>query len=149
MVNRQRFAMWLGLVIVLGHVFISLYLWTYFNFGRDDGVFIKEVSLPVTLGYSIAIVKWFLDNHGIVTSDKKMGIPLVILITIVSLSFLGGLIVGPVVFASNQSLTADQLNDFYLLIESAFGALFSLIFSYLFSEEKGSTDEPENASASN
>lgn len=135
MVNRQRFAMWLGIIIVLGHVFVSLYLWVYFNYGRDDGVFIKEVSLPVTLGYAIAIVKWFLDNHGIVTSKEEMGTPLVVLIAIVTLVFLGGLIVGPIVFALNQSLTANQLNNFYLLIESAFGGLFSLIFSYLFSSE--------------
>lgn len=132
MINRQHFAMWLGVIIVLAHVGVSIYLWAYFNYGREDGVFIKEISLPVTLGYAVAIVKWFLDNDGIVTSRDQMGLPLVILITIVSTAFIGGLVVGPIFFAFDKALTPNQLNNFYLLIESAFGGMFSLIFSYLF-----------------
>lgn len=133
MINRQFFAMWLGLVIVVAHIGISLYLWIYFNYGHKDGVFIKDISLPITLSYAVAIVKWFLDNHGIVNSKKQMGLPLVILIIIISTTFIGGLVVGPIVFAFDQTLTPAQLNNFYLLVESAFGGMFSLIFSYLFS----------------
>lgn len=127
--------MWLGLAIVVGHVFISLYLWIYFEYGRNDGVFIKEITLPLTLGYAGVVVKWFLDNHGIVSSGKVMGTPLVLLIVIVSITFLGGLIVSPVVFTFYKTITPNQLNDFYLFIESAFGGLFGSIFSYLYSEE--------------
>jgi hypothetical protein len=134
MVNRQSFAMWLGLLIVFVHIVMSLYLWFVFDYGRNEDVFIKEISLPVTLGYSVSIVKWFLDNHGIVTSNQRMGAPFVFLIAMISIAFLGGLISAPIVYGHSPTLTADELNNFYLFIESAFGVMFSLIFSYLYGD---------------
>lgn len=136
MVNREKLAMWLGLIIVLSHIFISIFLWYFFSYGREDGLFIKEISLPVTLGYSLSIVKWFIDNDGIVTSKHVIGTPMVLLILLVTLTFIGGLVAAPMAFHASNTLSVNELNNAYLAIESAFGAMFSLLFSYLYGSNK-------------
>lgn len=140
MVNRQRFALWLGVVIVVAHIVISFILWAVFSYGQADGVFLKEISLPVTLGYSIAIVKWTLDNHGIVTDTQLMGSPLVVLISAVTIAFVGGLVITPIYFEMDRSVSKELVNNVYLFIESVFGGMFSLIFSYLYSASAPAND---------
>lgn len=130
-VNRQAFSLNLGLFIMAFHIILSLAFWFLVAI-PGDRVAIKEISTPVTIGYAVAVLKYFLDVGGRVTATETIGIRLVIMITGVVTVFGVCLIVAPMVYLQNPGITPETLNSFFVAVESAFGALLALIFSYLY-----------------
>ena len=134
-VNRQKFAMNLGLGIMAFHVAFAFILWFVLEF-PNDRVAVKEITTPVTVGYAVAVLKYYLDTHGRITSTDVMGIRLAILITGLVVIFCVALIGAPVYYLNEPSITPANLNSFFLFVESAFGALIALIFSYLYGKQE-------------
>ncbi|WP_104402667.1 hypothetical protein [Vibrio penaeicida] len=130
--NKQNFSMWLGLFIVLGHILVTIGLWFAFDYDISDGVVIKEVSLPITLAYATGVVKWFTSHDGLIKSQEMIGLPFALLIVLIFVSFIGGLVISPILYAESKQISSNELNTIYLTIESAFGALFALISAHLY-----------------
>ena len=134
-INRQAFALNLGFIVTIFHIVFSALVWFILEF-PDDRVIVKEISAPVTAGYVVGILKYYLDTKGIVTSKEILGIRLVALISLLVGAFCISLLAAPLVYLNVASITADNLNSFFLFVESAFGALIALIFSFLYGAGK-------------
>ena len=132
--NRQSFALNIGIVILLFHTILAFILWFVVEFpgGR---VAVKEITLPVTVSYAVSVLKYFLDTGGRVTATEEIGIRLVVVIVILMGIFMISLVGAPFVYLSNAMISPETLNSFFLFVESAFGALIALIFSYLYKHE--------------
>lgn len=122
--------MWLGIAIVATHIFMVLYF--SFVFDAPDAVIIQEIGFPITIAYVSAIVVWFFQHDGLITSERLIGVPLVILVSLIVVAMLGSLIATPFVFDSDPKITVDQINTTYLSIESGFGGMFGIIMAQLF-----------------
>jgi len=133
-VNRQRFALNLGLAVVAIHAVITLLFWGVMEF-PDDRVAVREITTPLTIGYAVAIVKYYLDTGGKITSEEQIGVRLVILVILIFGFFFSSLVGGPIYYLNNPAMSPQSLNSFLLTIESGFGALVALIFSYLYKME--------------
>ena len=131
LVNKQLFAFNLGFVIMLFHITFTFLVWFILEF-PDDRVTIKQISLPVTTGYAVGILKYYLDTKGIVSSQELVGVRLVWLVSIVVGVFCMSLVGAPLAYLRIPSITAENLNSFFLVVESGFGALIALIFSFLY-----------------
>lgn len=123
-----------GLSIVVVHVATAAYLWFSFRHhpSFNPEIHAPEVTLPLTIAYVIATVKWFFDTRGIRNSDERYGYPLVILITFISGCFLLALPLGPYLYMSGTIFDPKSLNDYYLFVESVLGGMFALMFSEMF-----------------
>lgn len=131
MINKQRFASWLGLLIVIVHISMVAYLLLVLQPAAERIVAAGEIMLPMTTAYSITIVGWFVANQGIISSDDKIGTLLAVLAVIIVGSFLASLPVGAYLYMQG-SMNAEALNKYYTFVESAFGGMFVLIFNFLF-----------------
>lgn len=132
--NTQKFSMSVGLLVVLGHVCITFLLIFYFDL--PEGAKLSEISLPLTVAYVSAIVMWFFKMRGLVTSEDRVGLPLVLLVFLIVLAMLGGLFAVPFTVLSDPTSTLETLNDRYLMIEMAFGGIFGIVMSELFGYER-------------
>ncbi|MEQ1771134.1 MAG: hypothetical protein ABL879_14970 [Devosia sp.] len=130
-VNRQRFALDLGLAVVAFHIIFTLLMWFVIAI-PGDRVAIKEIATPVTIGYAVAVVKYFIDVKGLVQSDEVIGIRLAVLTIGLVGAFIVSLVAAPFIYLNNAAITPDQLNGFFVAVESAFGALLALLFSFLY-----------------
>lgn len=149
LINRQKFAMNIGLLIMSFHIILSFLLWFILDLNPSpndpERVIAKEITTPVTVGYAFAILKYFLDNDGIVTSARNIGGPLALLIGGLIFCFCSSLLIAPVIYAFPQynflgrDIYPGNLNSFFLVIESTFGGLIALIMSYLY----GNDTEPQ------
>lgn len=129
--RKEKVSATLGMAIVLIHIFMSFYLWFVFSKIADPVVAIEKISLPLTIGYSVSIVNWFIKNQGKFVKVDTVGLSYVALVAAIATPFLIAMIAGPQLYLSN-ALSPTQLNQFYVFIESAFGVLFVLIFNDLF-----------------
>lgn len=130
MVNKQRFSMWIGLAFVVFHLGLCAYLW---QLDVEPGVSFLEISLPITAAYCAAIVGWFVVNQGIVRDRKRVGLPYVLLILVLTGAFVAGLIYVPVSYArDHENFDLDTINLGYAALESSVGVLFAKIFADLF-----------------
>lgn len=132
--NTQKFSMAVGLLVVIGHVAITYLLLFYFQL--PPGAKLSEISLPLTVAYVSAIVMWFFKMRGLVTSEDRVGLPLVILVLIIVLAMLGGLFAVPFTILNDPDATLEALNGRYLMIEMAFGGIFGIVMSELFGYER-------------
>lgn len=135
MLDKFMLATTIGTLILLSHIFVSIYLW--FIFDAPDASVAKEVSFPVTIIYSLGFVKWMIDNQQRLVG-QKVNSAYVIMVSIISGVMVIGHIVLPLLYYP-FGLTIDQLNGGFVFLESAFGALFALVFSDLF--EKATEEE--------
>lgn len=134
MINKQRFASWLGLLIVIVHIAMAIYLFLVLQPYADRLVAAGEIVLPITTVYALTVVAWFIHNQGIITGTDQIGWFLVVISLLVVGSFLLSLPVGAYLYLNNQ-LTPDALNKYYAFVESAFGGMFVLIFNFMFEKE--------------
>lgn len=135
--NKQKFSFFIGLSVLIVHVFLSIYLWFIFE-GREKTV-IAEIATPLTIAYAVAVIKWIVDNQGIFQSNKKIGIGYCLMISIVVFSFLGCMIAGPIIYNNNYGVSPEDLNKFFVFAESSFGVLFSVVFSDMFQNQTPQT----------
>lgn len=138
MLDKFKLATIIGTFILLSHIFVSIYLW--FVFGAPEESVAKEVSFPVTIIYSLGFVKWMIDNQQR-RIGQKVNYAYVVMVSIISFVMIIGHIALPLIYYPLQ-LTVDQLNGGFVFLESAFGALFALVFSDLFEKAKESEGEP-------
>jgi len=143
MINKQRFASWLGLVIVVVHIAMAVYLLLVFQPNADKMVAAGEIVLPITTAYALTVVAWFISNKGIITGSDQIGWFLVVISMLVVGSFLVSLPVGAYLYLDNQ-LDPKALNQYYAVVESAFGGMFVLIFNFMFEKEIKKPDETTN-----
>lgn len=134
MVNKQRFASWLGLIIVIVHIGMAAYLFLVLQPNADRLVAAGEIVLPTTTAYALTVVAWFIGNKGIITTTEKIGLYLVIVSILVVGSFLISLPLGAYLYLDNQ-LGPEALNKYYTTVESAFGGMFVLIFNFMFEKQ--------------
>lgn len=137
MLDKFKLATTIGTAILLSHVFVSVYLW--FIFDAPDASVAKEVSFPVTIIYSLGFVKWMIDNQ-----QRLVGQPVnrgyVVMVAIISGVMVIGHIALPLIYYP-MGLTVDKLNGGFVFLESAFGALFALVFSDLFEKASDKTSQ--------
>ena len=138
MLDKFKLATIIGTLILLSHVFVSIYLW--FVFGAPDESVAKEVSFPVTIIYSLGFVKWMIDNQQR-RVGQKVNYAYVVMVSIISCVMIVGHIALPLIYYPME-LTVDQLNGGFVFLESAFGALFALVFSDLFEKATDRADVP-------
>ena len=135
MVNKQSFASWIGLSIVVVHSGMAFYLFLILQPNADSIVAAGEIVLPTTAAYSLTIVAWFINNRGIITSQEKIGGFLVVISILVVGSFLASLPLGAYLYLNNK-INPDALNKYYAVVESAFGGMFVLIFNFMFKNKE-------------
>ncbi len=136
MLNRQRFSMYIGLLILFAHLGISAYFLFVFS-PPSTAVNIEEISFPLTVAYVSSIVMWFFANGGIVTKDDPIGWPLVVVILAIVLAMVGALFAVPLQFSVDETITVAQLNQRYLFVELAFGGIFGIVMAELFGHQRG------------
>jgi hypothetical protein len=136
MLNRQRYSMYIGLLILFAHLGISAYF--LFVFAPPSAeVNIEEISFPLTVAYVSSIVMWFFANRGIVTNDDPIGWPLAVVILAIVLAMVGALFAVPLQFSADETITVAQLNQRYLFVELAFGGIFGIVMAELFGHQRG------------
>lgn len=135
MVNKQAFASWLGIIILIVHIVVVAYLFLIFQPNVDKVVAAGEIVLPITTAYALTVVSWFINNGGIITTTEEIGWYLVIVSVLVVGSFLIGLPAGMWLYTNNLLLGAKGLNTYYTVLESAFGGMFVLIFNFMFEKQ--------------
>ena len=131
MINKELISATLGCIILIFHVALSFFLWTRFAASASDDVAIAEISLPITVTYTITVVKWLIDNQGKLSRRRKVGWSYVIGLSIVSFGFLGMLAYGPFAYLSGD-MTSNQVNQFFAFAEASIGCLMVLFFNDLF-----------------
>lgn len=131
-VNRQRFALNLGLAIMAFHIAFAVVIWFVITFPHEEQLAVKEMAAPVTIGYAVAVLKYYLDTGGRITLPETIGIRLAILVIGIMGSFAVALVAAPLVYLNSSVMTPEVLNGIFVAVESAFGALLALIFSYLY-----------------
>lgn len=136
MFNRQRFSMYVGLLILFAHLGISAYFLFVFA-PPSAAVNIEEISFPLTVAYVSSIVMWFFGNGGMVTKDDPIGWPLVVVILAIVLAMVGALFAVPLQFSVDETITVAQLNQRYLFVELAFGGIFGIVMAELFGHQRG------------
>lgn len=141
--NRQFFAMLIGLFIVASHVTLSaLFL---FVFDLPEDALLSEISTPLTVAYVSAIVMWFFANGGMITSNEPIGIFLVIIVVLVVGGLLASLFAVPIIFVSDRSETLDVMTDRYLFVETVFGGIFGIVMAELFGYRRAVATGPAGA----
>jgi len=131
--KQAKFSFGIGLIVLIVHIFLSIYLWFIFE-GRERTI-AAEVSTPLTVAYAVAVIKWIVDNQGVFKSDKEIGIGYLVMISIVVFTFLGCLVGGPFIYKSNYDISPESLNKFFVFVESSFGVLFSIVFADMFQDQ--------------
>jgi len=128
--SKQKVSFYVGITVLITHIFLSIYLWFFFD--GQDKVVIAEISTPLTVAYAVAVIKWIVENQGNFQSPPTVGRPYAIIISVVVVTFLGCLIAGPIYYNINLDINPESLNKFFVFVESSFGVLFSIVFSDLF-----------------
>lgn len=128
--NRQKYASFVGICIVFVHLFLTFYLWVVFR-TRFPTTIIAEIATPLTAAFFLGVVKWVIDTQGKITSNDTVGFTYVVITAAVIFSLLGGLVALPLMYTSG-SISTDQLNSWYLYLDTSIGGAFGLIFSDMF-----------------
>jgi hypothetical protein len=128
MQDKFKLATTVGTAILISHIVVSIYLWFIFAAPAESAV--KEISFPVTIIYALGFVQWMIANQKR-TKGEKVNAAYVRMVTIISLVMIVGHVALPMLYYP-MAMTIDQLNGGFLFLETAFGALFALVFSDLF-----------------
>ncbi|EYD77622.1 hypothetical protein Rumeso_00788 [Rubellimicrobium mesophilum DSM 19309] len=130
MYDKFKLATRVGTLILLSHIVVSIYLWFV---ELPNAATVKEITFPVTIIYALGFVNWMIANQ-----KRLVGEPVnqgyVSMVTIVAIAMIVPHIALPLLFYP-MHLTVDQLNGGFLFLESAFGAMFALVFSDLFEKK--------------
>lgn len=135
--NKQVYSSILGIIIVVTHIFLLYYLWFIFR-PRFPGPIAPEIATPLTAAFFIGVIKWVIDTQGKITSNDKVGITFIIITSIVSLSLLGALVFLPFIY-SDSEMTKDDLNSYFLFVETGLGGAFTLLFNDMFGQTTSDT----------
>ena len=135
MINRQRFSMHVGLLILFAHLGITAYFLFIFS-PPSSAVNIEEISFPLTVAYVSSVVMWFFANRGIVSHSDEIGWPLAVVIIVIVMAMVGALFAVPMQFSRDESITVAQLNQRYLFVELAFGGIFGIVMAELFGHQR-------------
>ena len=139
---KQKVSMILGLLLITVHLVMTAFLW--FKFSDVSTVYVEKMALPISAAFSVSIVKWFIDNKGIIREKDRVfvGLPYVILVTII-MSALGAAYVGGAIFYLyiDISMEPTELNNFYLFVQSTMGGMLALLFSDLYEKPVENTDD--------
>ena len=142
---KQKFGFYIGLFILIVHILLAVLLFIFYKPEEKldlQGIEIGKIIIPITTGYAITIIKWIIDLQGLQTNSAKIGMPFIIAVTMIVVTFSLILLSEPVyffIYEDSWFKDSDTLNTTYAAIEAAFGALLSLIMSDLF--EKQSEDK--------
>lgn len=136
-INKQKFAAVVGILIFILHIAVSFFFHGFYH-PPADGIAIANITTPITLGYAMTIFKWFIDTQGLVTSDDVIGLSYALIVSILVLALSVGLLTEPVLYLLNDtnSRNPEFLNQSYMIIESVFGVLLSLVLLDLFGVQK-------------
>ncbi|MFT5701301.1 MAG: hypothetical protein ACI8ZB_004192 [Desulforhopalus sp.] len=138
---KQKVSMILGLILITMHLVMTSFLW--FKFSDISTVYIEKMALPISAAFSVSIVKWFIDNKGIIKEEDRVfvGLPYVILVTLV-MSALGIAYVGGALWYLyfDSSMEPSELNNFYLFVQSTMGGMLALLFSDLYDRPVNNVD---------
>ena len=141
--NRQILSEFLGISILTTHIFVLFYLW--FVLERHESLFVAELTTPVTVSYFVAITKWFIDNRDIKKKKEEVRISYAVVACLLIGTMLISMPLGIYVYQVNLRVEPNDLNSYFLFVESFFGASFALIIGDLFGKEGGLADVKEKA----
>ncbi len=131
--SKQMCASVWGLSIILFHILLSFYLWFIFNpkFNSSGEFLVAEISTPLSVTFALGVVKWVIDVQGLIKSEPKVGVLYVVTLSLVSGALYAAIIL---VFWNFRLMepSPEQLNSFFLLIDSALGGLFALFYNDMF-----------------
>jgi hypothetical protein len=130
-INKLKIALFWGFIILLSHIALSGYLWFIFTPGVDDRVAVAEISLPMTVTYAVTIVKYFVDGQTRTEGGQSVPLAYFLVTAIVILPFLFALFFLPHQYTSGK-IGIEALNNSYVFLEGALGALFVIVFNDLF-----------------
>ncbi|MBF9028970.1 hypothetical protein HKCCE3408_01060 [Rhodobacterales bacterium HKCCE3408] len=138
-INKQMFSSITGVLIVLGHVLLLCYLWVSFGAPTGGGTLkVTEISTPITAAFALGVVKWIIDTQGRITSEKKVGVPYVVIFGVILLALAFGVVWGLNRYSKGE-WQPDQLNQFFVIIESGMGGMFGLFFNDMFGPAEDQT----------
>ena len=127
-INKQLCASVLGISMVVAHIVLLWYLWAYF--GQIDyeqkSIYVAEIATPLTGAFALTVIKWVIDTQGKITSQQTVGITLVIILAIVTLTLYGALIYGPYQYSTGK-WQPDVLNRYFVFVETGIGEMFGLL----------------------
>lgn len=141
----MKVSMILGLLLITVHLSMTAFLW--FKFSNVSAVYVEKMALPISAAFSVSIVKWFIDNKGIIREKDRIfvGLPYVILVTIIMAALVAAYVGGALVYLYfDPSMKPTELNNFYLFVQSTMGGMLALLFSDLY--EKPIEDSDNDAS---
>lgn len=133
--DKFKIATVIGTFILLSHVAVVVTLWMI---NLPDASTAKETTYPVLAIYALGFVKWMIDNQSNI-QGKGVVRSYVVMLAILSATMIGGHLALPAAYL-NHWIDLDQLNGGFVILEVAFGSMFSLVFTDLF--EKQSSSEP-------
>ncbi|UWQ59424.1 hypothetical protein K3722_04680 [Leisingera caerulea] len=134
--NKQLCASILGISMVVAHIVLLWYLWTVFGSveAENKSVYVAEIATPLTGAFALTVVKWVIDTQGKITSKKTVGVTLVIILILLTFALYGALIYGPHQYQIG-SWQPDDLNRFFVFVETGIGGMFGLLFNDMFDKE--------------
>lgn len=138
--NKQLFSSIIGVSIILVHVGMILWILNFIATDEDSETNVLEIVIPFTITYAIGVVKWVIDTQGKITTQEKVGPVYVLIVGIISLATLVSLPIGLYRYAFDVSFSGSALNWYFSGVEAGFGALFSLVFSDMFSRDASNPD---------
>lgn len=131
-VNKQLFASIVGILIVAFHIALLGYLWLKFGSPTGTGPLqVTEIATPITAAFALGVVKWVIDTQGHITSPKTVGLPFVIILTMVGVALAAGLFWGVRQYVTG-AWQPKELNMFFVTLESGIGGMFGLFFNDMF-----------------
>lgn len=129
---KQKIAMVLGLLLIGVHLTMTAFLW--FKFADNSSVVVEKMALPISAAFSVFIVKWFIDNRGIIKDKDRIfvGLPYVLMVVMIVFALITAYVGGAFVYLYDKSMDPSQLNSYYLFVESTMGGMMALVFSDLY-----------------
>ena len=134
--NKQLCASILGITMVVAHIALLWYLWTVFgNIATENkSVYVAEIATPLTGAFALTVVKWVIDTQGKITSEKTVGLTLVVILVLLTSALYGALIYGPYMYQQG-AWQPDELNRFFVFVETGIGGMFGLLFNDMFNHD--------------
>ena len=91
-----------------------------------------ELTLPLTIAYTVAVVKWFIAHQHYHAKQDMVRIPFAIVCILIVGTMLLSMPVGLYFYSTDFRIQPEQINAFFLFLQSVFGAIFALIMGELF-----------------
>ena len=98
---------------------------------ENKSVYVAEIATPLTGAFALTVVKWVIDTQGKITSKQTVGLPLIIILVLLTVALYGALIYGPYQYQIG-SWQPDELNRFFVFVETGIGGMFGLLFNDMF-----------------